>query len=211
MPSQHLWAYERGTFWAMDFDRAAPPVSAPRTAATLGEVTPDAAGAIASAMGLADPCQAQQRFAAGSRCFVARIEDAIAAYGWVSRGVEEIGELECSLRMRPDEAYIWDCATLAPFRRRGLYSALLAFTAQCLREDGVRRIWIGASVRNLPSLRGFAAAGFQPVANVFHVRLLTVSRTWLMREATTPPALAAALRQALGGAREGAGQAAPEG
>lgn len=210
MPSQRLWAYERGAFWVMDVDRVTLPAAA-HTTATISEAAPDAASTLAEAMELADPHQAQQRFAEGSRCFVARIEGAIAAYGWVSQGAAEIGELECTLRLRPDEAYIWDCATLTPFRRQGLYSALLAATARTLREEGIRRIWIGAAARNRPSLRGFATAGFQPVANVLHVRLLTISHTWLLHKASASPAFTASLRQALSRVEGRAGQVAPEG
>jgi GNAT superfamily N-acetyltransferase len=201
MPFRHLWAYERGALWAMDLDGGTRVPVTPYVAATLTEAAPDVEPALATAMGLTDSCALRRRFAAGSRCFVAWVDGAIAAYGWASWGIEDIGELERSLRMRPDEAYIWDCATLPLFRRQRLYSALLAHMAVVLRDEGIRRLWIGASLRNSPSLRGFATAGFQPAVRIIYARLFTLSHTWVFGEATAPPALIADARQALIAAR----------
>lgn len=197
MPSRRLWAYERGALWAMDLDAAMPIPAPTRASATFGEAAPEAATAVAAAMTLAEPCLVQQRFTAGSRCFVAQIDGAIVGYGWVSRGVERIGELERSVRMRPDEAYVWDCATLSPFRRQGLYSALLGYIAAILQREGVSRLWIGSSLWNHPSLRGFANAGFQPAITIVYARLLRVSHSWVMGAVSAPPALVADARWAL--------------
>jgi GNAT superfamily N-acetyltransferase len=197
MPAQPLWAYERGVLWALDLESAPPATSRPSTNATFTEATPEDAGALAAAMSYTGPEEVQRRSAAGSRCFVARIGDAIAAYGWVSQGEERIGELERLLRMRPGEAYIWDCATLEPYRRQGLYSALLVYIVAMLRREGLRRIWIGASLQNRPSLKGFANAGFQPVITILYARLLGLSHSWLVGVANAPPALVADARQAL--------------
>ncbi len=197
MPFQSLWAFERGALWAMDLDGALPAAARSHTAATFSEAAPGAEEALAAAMGLAGSRAVQRRFAAGSRCFVARIEGAITGYGWVSQGEEQIGELERVLRMRPGEAYIWDCATLEPFRRQGIYSGLLAHIAATLRREGLQRLWIGASLGNRPSLRGFASAGFQPVITILYIRLLRVSHSWLVGAASAPPALVADARRAL--------------
>lgn len=201
MLSRRLWAYEHGTLWAMDLDGRAPaPVTA--LAAKFSEMSPEAAATIAEAMGPEELSEVSRRFAAGSRCFVARLEGAIVAYGWVSQGMERIGELERSLHMRPDEAYIWDCVTLPPFRRQGLYTALLGYIVAVLREEGMRRLWIGTSLQNRPSLQGMATAGFQPVIKVMYIRLLRVSHAWVIGEAHAPPAQVAAAQQALMDARE---------
>lgn len=197
MPVQRLWAFERGALWAMDLGEAAPPRSKPRITATFHEAAPEAAAMLAAAMGFAEPCEVQQRFTTGSRCFVAWAESAIAGYGWVSQGKERIGELERVVRMRPEEAYIWDCATLPPFRRQGIYSALLAYIATAMRREGFRRVWIGASLRNRPSLKGFAHAGFQPTVNVIYLRLLRLSHSWVLGAASAPSALVADARWAL--------------
>ncbi len=208
MPSRRLWAFERGAFWAMDLGGSAPaPAPArPQVAATFSEVAPAEAELLAGAMEFAGTYEVQRRFIAGSRCFVARIGGEIAGYGWVSQGEERIGELERIVRLRPDDAYVWDCATLSPFRCQGVYSALLGHIAMILRREGFRRLWIGASLGNHPSLKGFANAGFQPVVTILYARLLCVSRSWLIGAASAPPELVASARRALvdnrGGERE---------
>src|SRR5262245_59347684 len=118
MAAQRHWAFERGALWTMNLqDPAAAPVL-PQVVAALGEVQQDTATALAAAMGLADPALVLRRFASGRRCFAAWVAGAIASYGWVSRGRECIGELERPIRLRDGEAYIWECATLPPHRRK---------------------------------------------------------------------------------------------
>ncbi len=202
MSLQRLWAYERSTFCALDLDREPPPVVA-LPSASFAEARRDAVASLAVAMGL--PCaEVAGRFDAGSRCFVAWVEGAIASYGWVSWGTERIGELERSMRMQPDEAYIWDCATLPPYRRRGLYSALLRYIASALRAQGIRRVWIGASLSNRPSIQGFAAAGFQPALRLTYLRVWRARGFWVRDVMDAPPGLAAAARYALIESREAA-------
>ena len=213
MLSHRLWTFERGVLWALEADNAAP-AATPRAEVTFAEATAERASieaALAQAMELAEPDEIRRRFEAGSRCFVAlvageigsEIGSEIAGYGWVSRGVERIGELERWFRMQPDEAYIWDCATLPPYRRRGVYAALLGHMASLMREDGVRRVWIGAARDNHPSLRGFARAGFQPVASVAYTRALWLRYFWLTPEPDAPPGLVAAARWALASGSSG--------
>ncbi len=196
--SGRWWAFERGTLWVMDLAGTSVPARfSPRIAALFGEVQRESAGALAVAMGLPDPELILRRFAAGRRCFAAWVESQIAAYGWVSWAVECIGELEREFHMLPGEAYIWDCATLPPYRRQGLYSALLSYIAAELQREGVWRIWIGSSLANRPSIRGFARAGFHPVIQLLYVRLAPLTFLWIRRYPHTSDALVAAARQAL--------------
>lgn len=211
MPSRRLWAFERGVLWALDMDGDALAVARPAIAVEWGEEPPSAAASIASAMGHADDAEVCARFAAGSRCCTARVAGAITAYGWVSQGMERIGEIEGSLRLRADEAYIWDCATLPHYRRRGQYTALLGWMTRRLRAEGVRRVWIGASRRNRPSLRAFATAGFRPVIDLLYLRLGRWGHAWLMGHPSAPAALIADARQALADPAAGATSAPPAG
>lgn len=196
--SRRWWAFERGTLWVMDLAGiSAPARSLPRIAAVFSEVQRESAGVLTVAMGLPDPALVLRRFAAGRRCFAAWVEGQIAAYGWVSWAVECIGELEREFHMLPGEAYIWDCATLPPYRRRGLYGALLSFMTAELRREGVQRIWIGSSLTNRFSIRGFARAGFHPVIRLLYVRLARLTFLWINRYPHAPDALVAAAQRAL--------------
>jgi ribosomal protein S18 acetylase RimI-like enzyme len=202
MRDLHLWAFERGTLWARecggkDVASVIPGREAVLREAMLREALPGDTEALARAMGLATATEAQQRFGAGRRCFIALVDGSIATYGWVSHGVESIGELERSFRMAPDEAYIWDCVTLPRYRGQRLYCALLSHIVTTLCRDGTRRIWIGASLDNTPSIRGFAAAGFQPVLTLTYLRLLGIRRVWMAGDTAASPALVTRARECL--------------
>ncbi len=209
---QRLWAFERGTLWALELDGSAPDAAVPsQLGATFREVLAgDVASvtALAAAMGMSDPGPVRERLESGRRCFVASIEGTIAAYGWVSQGVERIGELERTMVMHPGEAYIWDCATLPAFRRRGLYGAVLRHIVGVLRGEGLRRLWIGASRDNAPSIRGFRSAGFRPVITLAYLRVLGLRYISLAGDASAPPALVSDARRALTGAELPQGTAA---
>jgi len=84
----------------------------------------------------------------------------------VSLSDEEVGELGLTVRLLPDEAYIWDCVTLPAYRRHGLYVALLGYITRTLRAEGVGTFWIGADADNEASLGGFARAGFTALADL---------------------------------------------
>jgi GNAT superfamily N-acetyltransferase len=197
MSFQRPWAYERGALWALDLDEAAPVSVTSQLAASFGEITTKDMAALVAAMGPADAGEVEQRFDAGSQCFAGWVDGKIAVYGWVSRGVERIGELERELRMRPDEAYIWDCATLPTYRRKGLYSALLGYMVRALGGQGVRRVWIGASLSNHPSNRVFAAVGFRPAVRLTYARALLARVVRVSDAPGAPPGLAADARRAL--------------
>jgi ribosomal protein S18 acetylase RimI-like enzyme len=181
----------------MELDRETAPPARSHVDATYAEVGTESAGALADAMGLADGSVVVDRLALGSRCFVARVAAGIAAYGWVSQVVESIGELERPFHMQPGEAYIWDCATLPTYRRQGLYCSLLYTMATALQREGARRLWIGASRGNQPSLRGIASAGFQPVIKMTYVRLLRFKHVWVSDYPNASPKVAVEARRGL--------------
>src|SRR5947208_1621201 len=156
-----------GTFWILELDRPLPPAIVPRVPATFMRIGPEVAGELAQAIGLDDPAIILQRFATERHCYAARVDEKLAAYGWVTFDEEAIGELGLRFRLKAGEAYIWDCATLAAYRSQGLYSALLAYIVSELRTAGLCRVWIGADMDNLVSQKGMALAGFQPAIDFF--------------------------------------------
>lgn len=164
------WAGERGTLWerGLTGDRV-DPVSA-AVPVRWEEPGTDRAEELALAMGLGDPGAVLKRMAGGRRAFTGRVDGSIACYGWVSAGSECIGELERAIRLPPREAYVWDCLTLPAYRRLGLYTSLLTQIARTMQAEGFGRLWIGSSLRNRPSIRGFESAGFRPVLQVAYGR-----------------------------------------
>ncbi len=85
---------------------------------------------------------ADLRWARGCRCFAICEGGEVHAYGWVSTGPEWIGEAAAEIRPGAGEAYVWNCVTLPPYRRRGLFRNLVAGITVRLTAEGVTRIWI---------------------------------------------------------------------
>jgi ribosomal protein S18 acetylase RimI-like enzyme len=193
MPQQ-WWAFERGILYASDLNVGS--ISA-RLAADFRELGRATAEELAAAMNMPDARGILTRFASGRRCFGAWVEGRIAAYGWVSLCAECIGEQEREIRLTPQEAYIWDCVTMPEYRGRRLYSALLSHIIVALREEGVRRVWIGTALSNRPSLRGFVNAGFRPELTLTYARLGNVHIVLEIGEHAAEPDLVAAARRAV--------------
>ena len=130
-----------------------------------------------------DANRVQARFARGCRCFAVADGEEVIAYGWLSTRSEWIGEL--SLESTPDagEAYIWNCFTLAPHRRKGVYRALLDGIVARARAEGMARLWIG-SIED-PAEKADADAGFAPV---LHLAVSAVGGIRLLRARPAPGA-----------------------
>lgn len=208
-PSMRPWTTEYGTLWALETSEGLPPRCQARIEVTCEEIGDDDVGELAAAMGLPNSEPIKQRFQGNGRpqgkrrCFCLRIagradsvpDQTIAAYGWVTHGVERVGELERQFNLCDDEAYIWDCVTLPAWRGQRLYSALLSHLIYQLHGEEVPRIWIGASRQNKPSIRGIANAGFQHVVDVTYHRLLRLTFFWIHEALSARrPLLAAAYR-----------------
>jgi GNAT superfamily N-acetyltransferase len=198
--------HERGGLWATDLTPGeAPRFPLPALGADkvfIGEAGAETAGELAAAMGGWDPDEVAARLAGGKRCFTARVDAAIAAYGWVTPESEWIGELDRAVRLDEDEAYIWQCATLPAHQGRGLYKALLAAVLTALAGEGYRQVWIGCALDNTASVRAFAALGLQPVVMVDYWRLGDVSCFYLAGRPGADPACVTHARGALAAPHE---------
>ena len=102
---------------------------------------------------------------AGHRPYVAYLDDAPVAYGWVATREASIGELELIIALPPRERYLWDFATLPAWQGRGFYPRLLqAIFHQEANE--AERFWIIYAPENLPSGAGMRKAGFALAAEL---------------------------------------------
>jgi GNAT superfamily N-acetyltransferase len=184
-----------GTIWTLNLDEPVPVVT-PLIPAVFRRAGPDLVPALVSAMEGVSSAGLLKRFENGRRCYTDRVEDQIAAYGWVSFEDEHIGELNLRIKLLPGEVYIWDCATLPAFRRNHLYSALLGFIIQELRAEGLCRAWIGADFNNKPSQQGMARAGFHHVADLVVARVLAIRQVWVQGQPGVPEHIVAEARRA---------------
>ncbi len=136
------------------------------------------------------------RLERGCRCFAGCVSGDVVAYGWLSLGREWIGEVGCTISPGPGEAYVWNCVTAAPFRRRGAFQALLAGVALRCRSEGLARLWLGSVPGG--ALSAVAAAGFAPVLSVSSWAGGGARVLWARPVSTAAPPLLAAGRRALG-------------
>ncbi len=127
------------------------------------EAAPEA-GALAQLAGL-DRQEVQRRWQEGHRAYVGYVDDAPAAYGWAATRRAGIGELKLDFALPPRCRYLWDFATLPPWRGRGLYPRLLqAIVRQEMAHADT--FWIIRAPENGASGSGMRKAGFTPVGRL---------------------------------------------
>ena len=171
-----------GIFWLFKLDELASAGAfsvAPASPVTFRRIGPDTIDQLARVMGMEDHTPIARRFERGKRCYAGFHGDEIVTYGWVTFDEETIGELGLTARMRAGESYIWDCATPPPYRGKRLYPALLAHILSVLAAEGIRRAWLGTDADNLPSQKGVALVGFQPILDVGFTRSPTGNTMWI--------------------------------
>jgi GNAT superfamily N-acetyltransferase len=155
-----------GTVWTLQQDQAIIPIQ-PKVNTRFSRMDQLSIEVLAEASRTEDAEQEfQRRFQQGNQCYGAWVDERLAAYGLVSFDVEYVGELDLTLTLLPGEAYIWDCVTLPTFRRKGLFTALLGYMVEALRQERIERIWIGADLANQPSQRGIDRAGFMRIVDL---------------------------------------------
>lgn len=183
------WVIEYGTLWALETGGGLPSMCPARVEVSFAEVGAGEFDDLAVAMNLPSPEAIRLRLQGRRRCFILKVGDQITTYGWVTCGVEVVGELERKFHLHDDEAYIWDCGTVPAWRGQRCYSALLSHIVYRLHQEGVPRIWIGASRHNQPSVQGIANAGFQRVIDLTYRRFYYLTVLWFQEALTAPPPL----------------------
>lgn len=191
------WAIEYGTFWSLETGKDLPSIFPAQVEVNFEEVGAADLNELALAMNTSDQESILRRLEAGRRCFVLRTGGQIITYGWLTLGAECVGEMERQFHFRDDEAYIWDCGTVQAWQRQGGYSALLSQMIYRLKEEGVPRIWIGASRLNQPSVKGIANAGFNRVVDLTYRRFSALTLLWFREAAAAPQHLIAAANRIL--------------
>ena len=146
---------------------------------TFQRLDPGAIRSLAQVMGVEDSMPIIRRFERGKRCYAGYHAGDIVTYGWVTFDKEGIGELGLTARLRAGEVYIWDCATPPAYRGQHLYPALLAHILVALAAEGISRAWLGTDADNIPSQKGVALVGFQPIVDVGFVHSSIGNNMWI--------------------------------
>jgi GNAT superfamily N-acetyltransferase len=171
--SLRLWKVQRGILWSAGLDSLKTDRLTAHIPVEFKPVQRDSLPQLLTAAGQMDPIPQQalvKRLDLGRQCYAAWVDGSLAAYGWLTRGREWVGEFERSLNVQDGEAYIWDCATLPAYRRQRLFSSLLGYVAEQLSREGLQRLWIIAVITGPAMNRGIAKGGFAPILNLtyFH-------------------------------------------
>lgn len=173
-----------GIFWLFKLDEPATASAfsvTPAIPVTFRRIGPESIHSLAQVMRMEDPTPILHRFERGKRCYAGFHGDEIVAYGWVTFDEEGIGELGLTARMRKGECYVWDCATPPTYRGKRLYPALLAHILMKLSAEGIRRAWLGTDADNIPSQKGVALVGFQPILDVGFAPSPTGNTMWILQ------------------------------
>ena len=108
----------------------------------------------------------ESRFAAGHRAWVAWLDGAAAAWGWVASRNASIGELNLAFDLPPGDLYLWNFVTSPAHRGRGIYPRLLDAIVRTESADGSARFWIAYAPENHASAAGIRKAGFSIAAEL---------------------------------------------
>ena len=125
-------------------------------------VLPTDDAALIAELAQLDQAEVIERIQQANQAYVAYVETEPVAYGWSAAGMGALDELAFDFEIPPGNRYLWDFATLPPWRGRGIYPRLLqaVFTAE---QDAAQRFWIGHTAENNASQQGIVKAGCQLV------------------------------------------------
>jgi GNAT superfamily N-acetyltransferase len=112
-----------------------------------------------------DAGEIASRFKAGHRAYVARLDDAAAAWGWVATRTASIGELGATFTLPEGDRYLWNFVTLSSHRGLGVYPRLLQAILRAESEEA-ERFWIAYAPENHASGSGITKAGFVALAEM---------------------------------------------
>jgi len=120
---------------------------------------------------LADMARFQRMFDQGSVPLIALQSGQTVGYGWISHRIDRrTNRLQPPLG--PGDACLHDLFVSPAYRGRGIAQALVARRLQFLREEGYTRSIIAVAQGNAPALRVAEKAGYRPVGEMSHTRVL---------------------------------------
>jgi hypothetical protein len=152
---------ERGTLFAFDLSQPVEPLPvADGVFIRAGEEHLNRIEHAMHASGEYPPGDPKRRWRRGRVPYVAMVGTEVASYGWVTSEPEPMDDLGVSFTAPAGEVWLYDFATVPEFRGRRLYPGLLRFILSQLKEQGVKRAWIGTEPGNVASEHGIQRAGF---------------------------------------------------
>ena len=115
--------------------------------------------------------EAERRIREGQVCVVARHQETVMAYCWLTWRPEWVAEIDRLVVPGPDEAYLYEAFTEPGWRGRGLFPAMLFRLLAYARAQNRRRALIFVLSDNRASRRAIEKAGFTLFQTVSKVKI----------------------------------------
>ena len=110
--------------------------------------------------------QISARFAAGHRCFAARIDGQLAGVTWCALGDARIEFLGVAFPLAPGEAFGFGTYTHPSFRARGVASGIRSQLLSTLKREGLQRCFGAVMPENRGGMRVAEKLGYRPIGIV---------------------------------------------
>lgn len=134
---------------------------------------------VQEAVGPAACASLRRRAAEGDAIILAEIDGDIAGYCALSFRPTYAREADCVVPVQEGEAYGHSAFTLPRYRRRGVYTAMLAASLKLARDRGVSRVWGVVAIPNEPSRSGLRTkTPARAVAAAGSIRVLGLPFRW---------------------------------
>jgi len=65
-------------------------------------------------------------------------------------------------------AYLYEIGVLPDHHRKGIGSRMIAFLKECMRDEGVNSMWVGADIKNTPAISLYEATGAKRDSFMIH-------------------------------------------
>ncbi len=98
--------------------------------------------------------------------------DEIIAVAWIAS--ESFGESELGVKfdLKPEEVWLFASVVSPAFRRQGVYRQMLGFLVDEFRSTKVKRILLGISIGNRPSLEAHTQQDASQIGTIFALKSL---------------------------------------
>jgi GNAT superfamily N-acetyltransferase len=132
------------------------------------------------AVAIIPPELIRRRLATGGVVAVARQQDHLAGFSWLSLDPATTHEMEPSLVLQPGEVYQYDSFVVPEFRGHRLHGRMHAATAHFAREHGFTRAITYVDFWNRPSLKTQAMLGKRKVQTILALSLWWMKDVWCL-------------------------------
>lgn len=125
--------------------------------------------------GATDMARFQRMFDLDAVVFAAFLEGQVIGWGWLTDKIDpQTNRVQAPLH--PGDACLYDLFVAPDFRERGIAQRLVASRLQYLRDHGYQRSVITCSKDNPAALKVAQRAGYVPIGESRHTRLLVWDR-----------------------------------